>query len=680
MVAYPAEDTSPQTEVRLVTTRAQLRDTLAFVQSLDTVGLDCEADGKNPMTAVPLLVQVGNAERVDDIVLGQFSERELALLWKLLPGRTIVGQNIGYDYKLLRNHYQIPQWTGVYDTLLCEALLTQGDYESKTDWLPAISLKALAAKYLGLDLDKTVRASFIGVSALPTFNPRTWLPDASQTRYAALDVVISMQVAERQYEVLAGENLLRAASTRLAALVPFAEVELRGMRIDVDAWRRFLALIQDEATTTEERLVTLLDGQEQQRRVALYRQEDAALKAWQERYDYFINDTRYWYDTKGSDRYPVQEGETYGRYKTRIGQEFRAQDPRPKKPVYDPTPINLGSPKQVLHAYQARGLHVEHTDKTVRSKLLLEPLTPEQREMVQTHNDWSALNRILVGFGENILAQINPVTGRLHTSFNIGLTVTGRASSNNPNFQNMPKRNEIRNAFIADPGYLIVTADFKSQELVIAAGMSGDERMKAHLRAGRDLYKELAVRVFGCAYEAVTKDQRQMCKSGLLGVCYGLTAIGMERIHRIQQDVGEQIIQEIKTAYPTFFGFAGKNSKMAWEQRVVRTALGAKRYFRDTSTPRWKIENEGRNAPIQGTAADIVYTVARRMEALTAEDIWPLNYVHDEVVSKVPEASAEAARDRIVAEMQAAFWEVMPFSEYGVLCEVETQIAPYWSK
>lgn len=676
MVAYPTEVTAhPQTQVRLVTTRAQLRDTLAFVQTLDAVGLDCEADGKNPMTAVPLLCQVGDAERVDEIVLGHFSERELAPLWRLLPERTIVGQNIGYDYKLLRSHYQVPQWTGVYDTLLCEALLTQGDYESKTEWLPAISLKALAAKYLGLDLDKTVRASFIGASTQAGFDPRTWLPDQSQARYAALDVVVSMQIADRQYAALDGENLLRAASARLAALVPFAEVELRGMRIDVEAWRRFLAIIQEEASATEERLITLLDGREQQRRLTLYRQEAALLQQWEQAYTAFEGSLRLTWDRWMGGIRPA-----WGAYKKEEVALWRAMHPRPKKPVYDPTPINLGSPKQVLHAYRAMGLNVEHTDKTVRGKLLLENLTPEQREMVQTHNDWSALNRILVGFGENILAKINPTTGRLHTSFNIGLTVTGRASSENPNFQNMPKRNEIRNAFIADPGYVIVTADFKSQELVIAAGMSGDETMKAHLRAGRDLYKELAVRVFGCAYEAVTKDQRQMCKSGLLGVCYGLTAIGMERIHRIPQDVGEQIIQEIKATYPTFFGFAGKNSKQAWEQRVVRTALGAKRYFRDTSTPRWKVENEGRNAPIQGTAADIVYTVARRMEGLTAEDIWPLNYVHDEVVSKVPEATAEAARDRIVAEMQAAFWEVMPFSEYGVICEVETQIAPYWSK
>lgn len=677
MVAYPADevDITPKTEVRLVTTRAHLDETLAFIQSLDVVGLDCEADGKDPLSAVPLLLQVGNAARVDVIPFGFFSERELAALYAVLPEKTVVGQNIGYDYKLLRSHYAVSQWTGVYDTLLCEALLTQGDYESKTDWLPAISLKALAAKYLGLDLDKTVRASFIGASTLPGFDPRTWLPDQSQTRYAALDVVVSVQVAERQYEALEAENLLRAAQTRLAALVPFAEVELRGMRIDTPAWRAFLEIIQREAEATEEELITLLDRHEQQRRLTVYRHEAAVLEQWERDYAAFEGGLRLaWEHDTGVSR------PAWGVFKRQETTLWRSTHPRPKKPSYDPTPINLGSPKQVLSAYLALGLAVTKTDKKTREKLLLEKLSDEQRRLVETHQEWSALNRILVGFGENILAKINPSTGRLHTTFNIGLTETGRASSANPNFQNMPRRNELRNCFIADPGYVIVTADFKSQELVIAAGMSGDAAMKAALLAGRDLYKELAVRVFGCAYADVTKDQRQMCKSGLLGVCYGLTAIGMERIHRIQPTIGEQIIAEIKRAYPTFFKFAARNSKMAVEKRYVTTVLGAKRYFRDLSTPQWKIENEGRNAVIQGTAAEVIYTVSRRMQTLTADDIHPLNYVHDEVVSAVPEACAELARDRIVQEMQAAFWEVMPFAEYGVICEVETQIAPHWTK
>lgn len=676
MVAYPADeiDVAPKTDVRLVTTRQQLHETIGFIKGLDVVGLDCEADGKDPMTAYPLLLQVGNADRVDEIPFGFFSERELAALFYVLPTKTVVGQNIGYDYKLLRSHYGIQKWEGVYDTLLCEALLTQGDYESKTDWLPAISLKALAAKYLGLDLDKTVRASFIGTAASPEFDPHRWLPDQSQSRYAALDVVVSVQIAERQYDALDAENLLRAAQTRLAALVPLAEVELRGMRIDVAGWRKFLALIQTEADAKEEELITLLDRHEQQRRLVVYRHEAAVLEQWEHDYTAAQEQVRTtWHD------FPLV-GTTWGRYKVEQLAAWRANHPRPKKPNYDPTPINLGSPKQVLSAYLALGLKVSKTDKKTRERLLLEKLSDEQRKLVETHQEWSALNRILVGFGENILAKINPNTGRLHTTFNIGLTETGRASSANPNFQNMPRRNELRNCFIADPGYVIVTADFKSQELVIAAGMSGDRAMKEALLAGRDLYKELAVRVFGCAYADVTKDQRQMCKSGLLGVCYGLTAIGMERIHRIQPNIGEQIIQEIKVAYPTFFKFADRNSKMAVEKRYVTTVLGAKRYFRDRMTPTWKIENEGRNAVIQGTAAEVIYTVSRRMQTLTVEDIHPLNYVHDEVVSKVPEARAELARDRIVQEMQAAFWEVMPFAEYGVICEVETQIAPHWTK
>jgi DNA polymerase I-like protein with 3'-5' exonuclease and polymerase domains len=712
-------------EIVEVTTLKQLDEVLNWVATHDEVGLDCEACspdparpelGKNPMVAVPLLCQIGDDTISYVVVLPAFTFEELEPLWKRLPYHVIVGHNMDYDYRLLRSYYMVPKWRSVYDTQLAEALLTAGDYGSKGMWLKlGLSLKVVAHKYLDIELDKEERNTFALVD--PTTSQfGKWRPTATQLKYAGLDTIITMRVANEQVIHVESENLQRAAQSRFAALVPFAEVEMRGMKIDAVKWREYLAELEIELQKTEAELSAALDKYEQQYRArklatlqaerdewdSQRKQHELKLRADWEKLSTSLVQTANTLQASLSEMSPSNStpniGPTtvvpWGQYKVNGMREFRVSHPNPGTPKVDDGPINLNSTEQVKRAYKAMGVTLpitldketgklkESCDSKARERLLASgSLSPTQSRVLRLHSTFSKLSKLKGSFGENILSQLT-ATGRLHTNYNIGLTETGRASSEGPNFQNFPRTDRLRNCFIADDGYVVITADFKSQELAIAAARSGDKRMAQELSEGLDLYKQLAVEVFGLKSESeVTKDQRHAAKSGLLGVSYGLTPIGMERIHGIPQALGKRVISAIKVRYPALFAYAETNAKAAISQGYVTTALGAKRYFRDKHAEDWEIENQGKNAPIQGTAGDIVYVMADRLERYAVpHGILPVNFVHDEAVVLCPREKQEWGQKLVVEQMQAAFNDVLPYEEYGVICGVDVHVAPYWTK
>lgn len=278
---------------------------------------------------------------------------------------------------------------------------------------------------------------------------------------------------------------------------------------------------------------------------------------------------------------------------------------------------------------------------------------------------------------------IQPETGRLHGHFNIQLTATGRMSSEKPNFQNFPADPALRAAFVADPGCLVVTADFKSQELAISAALSGDPALRQAIHEERDLYKELAAVVYGVTVEDVTSEQRKHGKAALLGVTYGQTPTGLEHVHRIPRAEGNRLLATIQHTYPTFTAWSNGLVKQAQTQGWVQSATGSKRYFRDRSPNDWKVATEARNAPVQGTAADITYRLIARLHSTLAEresGAYLANAVHDEVVVVCPEAVATTIAELVEQEMQAAFEDVLPPAQYEVRCGVEVVVAPHWAK
>lgn len=657
-----------------------MKEAIATLERAQRIAFDMEATDLSPFTAIPLLLQVAVEEDGKTVafvvVLPAFEpgDGQLAYFLKLLTNgrRLVIGHNLDYDYRLLKHHYGVgPQ--RVYDTMLAEMLLTQGEYDEKHKWLSNLSLAHLHYAYLGTELSKEERKSFLTV--VPD---STWRPTAEQANYAAQDVLCLHEITRLQCRKLRQEDLFDAARLRFAALPPICDVELRGMLIDQRAWRIWLAEQQQRKQDAEVKLQALLTPYEWAYQKADYEQKQAEFDLWEQALEGRLREVRAQWEAAGLEVPP------WGEYKVEQLRVWRETYPRPEKPKA-PGPdfvINLRSTPQMRRAFEAMGFtDLQSTDAETRAKLLKRTdLTPEQREMLETYGEFTGAAHNLSSFGENILALVRPTTGRLHSNFNIGITETGRMSSERPNFQNFPHDARLRSAFVADPGCVVITADFKSQELAIVAALSGDRKMQGDLAAGRDLYKELASRVYGVPVTGVSSDQRRMCKSALLGINYGLTEVGLERNNQIPREEGRRIIAEIKALYPDMVKWSDHQVDQAMTERYVRTAAGAKRYFRDRMMPTWKIATEARNAPVQGTAADICYRVVDRLSKALPEGSYLANIVHDEMVVVCPEDEAERVELVVIREMQDGFNDVLPELEYGVRCGVDTHVAAHWKK
>lgn len=657
-------------DLRLVETPDDLKHCVRWLREQEHLLLDSEATGKNPRSATPLLLQLGSEDTAWVINLTCFSDFQLVPLFNALSRvRLIIGHNLNYDYKLLRAHYPAVTFRAVYDTQIVEQLLTSGMFENKGLWMKGTALKVLAQRYLGRELDKEVRETFIDA------DPDDFHPTLEQCRYGADDVMVLPSIMDAQMARLEDEGMLDAARLRCRAVLPLAEVELRGMLIDQAAWREFIAGMEVERDQVKAELEELLTAHELRYRQQKYFEATQERTLWEETYARVQSAVRADWEANHQD-------EPWGKFKNAELARWREVHPRPPLPHLDLSNINLNSNQQVLRALQAMGLEIESTDKLTRQAAERSgKLTAEQQRVLAVYAQYNKLQKYISAFGENILERIDPETGRLHPTYNIGLTDTGRMSAENPNFQNFPRVNAIRHAFLADPGTVVITADFKGQELAISAALSGDALMKQDIIEGKDLYRLLAVDLFGISLDEVTAEQRQMCKSALLGISYGLSAVGMERNHGIDRALGEKILAQIRKRYKTMVDWSDQQANLALTRGYVTTASGARRYFTRKDLPRWKIENQGRNAPVQGTGAEIVYRTTYRLEKhLAPKGIVPVNYVHDEAVVLAPEVIAEEAAKLVKREMQQAFLDVLPFDRFGMRIDVDVHIDRYWTK
>lgn len=664
----------------LVTDAWGLEQLSKLLTQCTVIALDTEATDKYPWTAIPLLLQVAietpRGLAVFVVVLPQFSPAELAPFLLELARKThlVLAHNANYEYKLLKHHYGI-ELPNLYDTMIAEQMLTSGDYDNKTEWMRHLGLKYLCYEYLGQEMDKEERKTFLGV--VPN---EFWLPTDEQAEYAARDALVLPAIAQKQWDRLEAEDMLTAAKLRMDAIGPVADMELRGLLVDQKAWREFLAEQQQQATETEIELRVMLDPYERK-----YRLEEH-IKHEQERGQWFTDRDDYEALLKHRwEAWAEQEPETqpsWKDYKTDGMRAWRAAHPNPGPSHYDPTEvINLSSPSQVRRAFIALGLETESTDAKSREKLLRrQDLTNEQRRVLEVYSRHTKLTKLLSSFGESLLGRIRPDTGRLHAEYTIHLTETGRMASQNPNMQNIPREASLRHAFIADPGCMTITADFKSQELAVSAALSGDVQMRADIMAGRDLYRELAVQVFNTSLETVTKEQRQQCKNALLGITYGLSANGMVSRYFIDKKLAESLLKGVRDRYPTFVKWSDSQVDKARTEKFVSTASGAKRYFRDPESLGWKLSTEPRNAPVQGTAAEIMYRAIARLKKVLPSYAYLANVVHDEAVTNCRTQFAGDIAKVVEREMMQAFVDILPFERYGVRCGVEVTTAPYWSK
>ncbi|MBR1878977.1 MAG: DNA polymerase I [Paludibacteraceae bacterium] len=292
--------------------------------------------------------------------------------------------------------------------------------------------------------------------------------------------------------------------------------------------------------------------------------------------------------------------------------------------------------------------------------------------------EYRELKKLVSTYIAALPGYISPVDGKIHTTYNQTVTATGRLSSSNPNLQNLPIRSErgrfIREAVIPDPGCRFLSADYSQIELRLLAHLSQDEHLLRAFRSGEDIHAATAARIFGVPINEVTKDQRRRAKTANFGIIYGISAFGLAQQLDCPRAEAKQLIDDYFAAFPGVITYIERQKELARQKGYAETLFGRKRYLPDilshNATVRSFAERNAVNAPIQGTAADIIkmamVAIHRRLqeEGLKAQMIMQ---VHDELNFNVPEAEVERVREIVVDEMQNAVHLSVPLiAECGV--------------
>lgn len=300
------------------------------------------------------------------------------------------------------------------------------------------------------------------------------------------------------------------------------------------------------------------------------------------------------------------------------------------------------------------------------------------------------LSKLKSTYLDALPASVNPATGRIHTSFNQTGTVTGRIASNSPNLQNIPTRTElgrqVRSGFVADPGSVLLSVDYSQIELRIVAHLAQDESMLNAFRAGQDIHAATAAAIYGCPLNEVTKEMRRHAKAINFGLIYGMSAFGLSKSANLSQADAAAFVKAYFKQFPAVKQFLDGLRKQAASDGYVSTVMGRKRYFPDLGRQmnvnlRNREEREAINAPVQGTAADIMKIAMIRLSAALKESGLKskiLLQVHDELLLECPEGEVSRAREIVQNVMEHAVTLSIPLLtearsglNWGVLTPLE---------
>ena len=331
--------------------------------------------------------------------------------------------------------------------------------------------------------------------------------------------------------------------------------------------------------------------------------------------------------------------------------------------------FNIASPKQVGEVLFDK-LHIAEkpkktkTGQYVTSEEELEKLR-HKHPVVEKILEHRGLKKLLGTYIDALPLLINPRTGRVHTSFNQTVTATGRLSSSNPNLQNIPVRDEngkeIRKAFIPDDGCLFFSADYSQIELRIMAHLSGDENMIEAFRSGHDIHAATAAKIYKVPIGEVNADMRRKAKTANFGIIYGISVFGLAERLNVDRKEAKELIDGYFATYPDVKAYMEKSIEVARQQGYVETIFARKRYLPDINSRnavvRGYAERNAINAPIQGSAADIIKVAMARIhrrfeqEGLRTKMILQ---VHDELNFSVPLDEKERVQQIVISEMENA--------------------------
>ena len=357
--------------------------------------------------------------------------------------------------------------------------------------------------------------------------------------------------------------------------------------------------------------------------------------------------------------------------------EFSVKMNEIEKEVYEQAGMefNISSPKQVGEVLFDKMKIVEKAKKTktgqyVTSEEVLQSLKGKH-VIVEKILDYRGYKKLLSTYIDSLPQLINSKTGHIHTSYNQAVTATGRLSSSNPNLQNIPVRDdngkEVRKAFIPDEGCLFFSADYSQIELRIMAHLSGDHNMIEAFNTGYDIHAATAAKIFKKPIKEVTSDERRKAKTANFGIIYGITTFGLAERMQVSRGEAKDLIDEYFATYPKVKEYMEKSVEMAREKGYTETLFGRRCHLPDINSHnavvRGYAERNAINAPIQGTAADIIkVAMVRIQQRLWKEQLRSkmILQVHDELNFNVMPEEKEKIQQLVVEEMEHAFKMSVP--------------------
>lgn len=349
------------------------------------------------------------------------------------------------------------------------------------------------------------------------------------------------------------------------------------------------------------------------------------------------------------------------------------------KPVLFGVPvINIDSNKQLMQSLKEYGLDLPSTGEATLKKYKDVPVIKELLS-------YRKLNKLISTYGESLLAQINPHTGRLHTSFR-QMVSTGRMSSSKPNLQNIPKKQRFRSCFIAKPGYKLITADMSGAELRILGNLSEDPVFMECFQQGLDLHSRSASEVFKVAINDVDKTMRNSCKALSFGLCYGMSKYGLAARLNISEKKAETLIKDYFTVFKAVSNYLNESARLGVKNGETVTVSGRKRFYNmppyghpDRNKIQRAVERKAKNAGIQGANADtikeaMIYIVDRLEQS--DYDAKLLLTVHDEVVVEVREDQVSDVSKLITGSLRDGFGRYFK----KIPMESDALVGPCWLK
>jgi DNA polymerase-1 len=333
------------------------------------------------------------------------------------------------------------------------------------------------------------------------------------------------------------------------------------------------------------------------------------------------------------------------------------------------TEFNISSPKQLgdilfIRLKLDENARVSKTRQFITNEEILQRLS-SKHPIIDKVLEYRGLKKLLSTYVDALPLLVDTKSGRIHTSFNQAVTATGRLSSNNPNLQNIPIRDargrEIRKAFVPEEGHIFFSADYSQIELRLMAHLSRDKSMTDDFLSGNDIHAATAAKIFGVEITDVTREMRSKAKTANFGIIYGISSYGLSERLTIGRKEAKELIDGYFNSYPGVKAYMDESIQKARDVGYVTTMFGRRRYLPDilsrNQVVRGNAERNAINAPIQGSAADIIkIAMVRIHEKMKSENYVSkmVLQVHDELIFEVEMSELEKLKELVLYEMSNA--------------------------